>query len=170
MRAIKQWLDSEFNQWQLFRRPVAYAMTNNPVEQFNKEIKSTFSNYKRGTVLEACKLMEQIVKYYSHDPPAFDTAPTRNDKSSVELAQLLKPTDFHYDANMAILVYKHRWHISLTQRWCSCHYFHDTGICKHYYAACKLNNIPIDDANREFINKKGIGRPPKSNNGALNKK
>lgn len=144
-------------------------MTNNPVEQFNKEIKSSFSNHKRGTVLEACKLMEQIVKYYSHNSTPFDTTPTRNDKTSVELAQLIKPGDFYYDANTTILVYKSRWHISLTQRWCSCSYFNDVGICKHYYAACKLNNIPIDDDNREFINKKGASRPPKSNNSALNK-
>ena len=54
-------------------------------------------------------------------------------------------------------------------KYCSCMYYLEYGICKHFIALCKLTNRVFDEIDREFVQIKKRGRPPKSNNGALNK-
>jgi hypothetical protein len=36
----RQWINSSFSNWQLFKTPVGLAMTNSPIERYNREIKS----------------------------------------------------------------------------------------------------------------------------------
>jgi hypothetical protein len=40
---VKQWINSDFSNWQLFHTPPGYASTNNPLEQYNARIKQDFT-------------------------------------------------------------------------------------------------------------------------------
>ncbi len=40
---VKQWINSDFSNWQLFHAPPGYASTNNPLEQYNARIKQDFT-------------------------------------------------------------------------------------------------------------------------------
>jgi Rps23 Pro-64 3,4-dihydroxylase Tpa1-like proline 4-hydroxylase len=35
----RQWINSKFGNWQLFKTPVGFAMTNSPIESYNNTIK-----------------------------------------------------------------------------------------------------------------------------------
>ena len=72
----------------------------------------------------------------------------KGDNDLIKLAGNLTPSDFIYT---------------------SCSYFSEHAICKHFIALCKLLNIEFGETVREFVHIKKRGRPPKSNNGALNK-
>ena len=40
----KQWLDSKFSKWQLFKRAIGLAITNSPLEIYNGRIKGDFTD------------------------------------------------------------------------------------------------------------------------------
>ncbi len=50
---IKQWLQGDFCNWQLFITPPGYATTNNCEESFNFQIKETYTEFEKLTVLDA---------------------------------------------------------------------------------------------------------------------
>ena len=54
------------NKRQIFHTPPDLAATNNPIESFNKQIKSVFSNYTCTSLFEFLKcLLEELIPYYS---------------------------------------------------------------------------------------------------------
>lgn len=76
------------------------------------------------------------------------------------------------DNNSAYRVYDNtnKYFISLRPKYCSCVYYLEHGICKHFVALSRLTYTPLEDDVREFVCVRKRGRPPKSNNGALSKK
>jgi hypothetical protein len=42
----RQWINSKFCNWQLFKTPVGFSMTNSPIESYNNKIKESFTKRK----------------------------------------------------------------------------------------------------------------------------
>ncbi|RNA23673.1 hypothetical protein BpHYR1_045020 [Brachionus plicatilis] len=76
------------------------------------------------------------------------------------------------DNNSAYRVYDNtnKYFISLRPKYCSCVYYLEHGICKHFVALSRLTYTPLEDDLRDFVCVRKRGKPPKSNNGALSKK
>ncbi|CAF1045463.1 unnamed protein product [Brachionus calyciflorus] len=56
----KLWINSPFSNWQLFNRPNGFAITNNPIEQYNGKIKKFFTDRFLG------KTSEEYLQYTSN--------------------------------------------------------------------------------------------------------
>ena len=85
----KQWLSSPFDNWQLYSRPPGYA-TVNCCEPLNKQIKETWTGYKRLHILDTFKkVIEEICLYYSTHPRSFRFYPSSQhlDKAIVAKSQ-----------------------------------------------------------------------------------
>ena len=166
---VNQWLQGSFVNWQLFNTPPGYATTNNPEESFNKQIKESYTEYKRLTILTACDKICVLVKDYSlaQKSNSFALVASRNNKF-IEASKTCQAQDFVlYNNNPNTLYYKSKHYITLLPRFCSCGWFLNYANCKHYIAACLLMNFVCDE-DREFAVIKGRGRP-KGSKGALKK-
>jgi hypothetical protein len=53
---------SVFNKWQCFWTPTGYAKTNNPIENFNGDIKKTYTDKKRLKMNDAIKVVGCIIR------------------------------------------------------------------------------------------------------------
>jgi hypothetical protein len=62
----KQWLDSDFKNWQIFNRPVGMATTNGPIESYNNRIKKFFTDRKKFNLLPAIQILSEQIKYESN--------------------------------------------------------------------------------------------------------
>jgi hypothetical protein len=47
---LRNWIHSNFCKWQVFHTKTGYASTNNPVENFNGDIKKTYTQRKRSSI------------------------------------------------------------------------------------------------------------------------
>jgi hypothetical protein len=61
----KEWLDGAFNTWQAYQTPLGYADTNNPLETFNKTVKSLHTNHERLRVVRLMRVLLDAAKYHS---------------------------------------------------------------------------------------------------------
>ncbi len=86
------------------------------------------------------------------------------DKLTLNDFQFISPTSANrvFNGQVTCVVY-------IEPRYCSCVYYCEFGVCKHFIALCKLTNRDLEEPYREFVHVKKRGRPAKSNNGPLNK-
>jgi hypothetical protein len=54
----KQWVESTFCNWQIFKTPPGYATTNNPIESYNNKIKTLFTNRLKLNILRALEIFK----------------------------------------------------------------------------------------------------------------
>ena len=78
----KQWLNSEFNKWQIWRNDPGFANTNSNIESFNSTIKRDFTKRWKCSLAKAIEKLFELIVYYSNDDnivnefkliPAFDS-------------------------------------------------------------------------------------------------
>ena len=71
---FKEWLYhnnewSRWSRWQLFQRPVGVACTNNPIESYNKQIKSVYTNYEVYSVYQFLLIiMHRLINQSFYQP------------------------------------------------------------------------------------------------------
>lgn len=95
----KQWLSPPFENWQLYCRPPGYA-TVNCCEPLNKQIKETWTGFKRLHILDTFKkVIEKICLYYSTHPKPFAFYPSSKtfDKAIVAKSEKLKCEQFYQE-------------------------------------------------------------------------
>ena len=61
----KQWVDSSFKNWQIYHSPPGYALTNNPLEQYNAVIKHSFTNRIKYNMQPAIEKFSEALMYES---------------------------------------------------------------------------------------------------------
>ena len=67
-----QWLDGDFNKWQIFRNKPGYAKTNSNIESFNAAIKRDFTGRARLNMKKALEKVKEIIIYYSKNSVDFE--------------------------------------------------------------------------------------------------
>jgi transposase-like protein len=76
-----QWLDSEFNNWQIYVSPPGFASTNNALESFNGRIKKFFTKRDLLTIESAIDFIcKEVVIYHSVHVPEFKWVRIPNSK------------------------------------------------------------------------------------------
>jgi len=79
-----EWLTGSFTKWQCFRTPTGYATTNNPAEQFNNKIKTSYGIRSRlkmgmliGKLAHICNTESTAPIEFRHEPEASSHLTTR---------------------------------------------------------------------------------------------
>jgi len=151
-----------FNNWQITHtRPARYA-TCNCCEPLNKQIKETWTGYKKMHILDCFKkVIEEICLYYSiHGVPfAFYPSSMNFDKDILAKSEKLSADQFYkeYVNGELMLNYLRFWKtnkngvyysrlIQIVPYYCNCPTFRDVAYCHHILAIIKfkLANIIID--------------------------
>ena len=160
----KQWINSKFNNWQLFNTPAGYAGTNNPIESYNKTIKAQFTNYLKYNICPVLEIFRDAIEYESKQDFDYKTEKvvTRSLKSisnELSISQFNKLNVIEYE-------YKHSNNtssfINLKLLNCSCFGFLDKGICKHLVRTCIIDKIALPGL--EFKKKFSIRRKKRNEN------
>jgi hypothetical protein len=175
----KQWIIGQFRNWQIFRKPFGYALTNSPIEQYNNNIKMNFTERIKWHMIPAMQKFEQLIEYESRCYPIMEISKYVNKNIAKEARRiiiLLRLDDYSqnytYDQ-----INGSTCHINTLDKTCSCAKFTDNAICKHLVAVCikeriELNGLKIKrafsirrlqrkDGNNESTSPISIrGRPP----------
>jgi predicted nucleic acid-binding Zn finger protein len=71
---------------------------------------------------------------------------------------------FMINANSAYRVVnsQNKYYVQNNPKYCSCSFFLEHAICKHYIAFCKLTNQQYAERDREFVCARKRGRPAKA--------
>ncbi|CAF1140850.1 unnamed protein product [Brachionus calyciflorus] len=126
----KQWIDSPFSNWQLFNRPAGFAITNNPIEQYNGKIKKIFTDRK----------------FYNKEIPHYVNLKPKYQKKAKEH---LNDVKFLGKTSEDYLQYTFNQHNIVVNPDCfcpectscsCCFYLHDA-ICYHLISCCLVDKI-----------------------------
>ena len=113
-----QWMQGPFVNWQLFNTPPGFATTNNPEESFNKQLKESYTEYLRLTILTACNKVYNLIKDYSlsQKPNDFALVASKNNKFIQESRTCMSHDFILQNNNPTTLVYKSKHFITLSPR------------------------------------------------------
>jgi hypothetical protein len=150
-----------FCNWQLFKSPVGFAMTNSPIESYNNTIKESFTKRIKHHMKTAVEVFQDVICYESNHAKDFKTEIRVRKymrvqaKSIVHNKQLIA-TNLDYE-----FLYKHFnpkmgfARINLSSKTCTCHTYLDKGVCKHLIAACLMTptlfKVIRKRKNRQYI-------------------
>ena len=67
----KQWINSKFSNWQLFKVPVGFSMTNSPIESYNNKIKEAFTKRLKHHFTTAVEAFKDVISYESRNGKDF---------------------------------------------------------------------------------------------------
>jgi hypothetical protein len=145
----RQWVNSKFWNWQLFKTPVGFEMTNSPIESYDNKIKDSFTKRLKHHLKTAVEVFQCVISYESRNGKEFkseirirkymrDLAKTivlrkQIISTSIDSEYLYK----HFNPNLGFA------RINILSKTCTCHKYFDKGVCKHLIDACMLNNISL---------------------------
>ncbi|RNA04158.1 hypothetical protein BpHYR1_029895 [Brachionus plicatilis] len=115
-------------------------------------------------VLNACKVITAMITDLSKSQISFEIK-LKRDNELIRGADKLTANDFQFISSASanrIVNGQVTSAVYSEPRYCTCIYFLEFGICKHYIAFRKLTNKEFDEGDREFVQLKKRGRPPKS--------
>ena len=137
----RQWINSSFNNWQVFKKTAGLAATNGSEENYNNKFKNLFTDKLRYHMIPALEKFEIAIEFESADKREFITDISKvkpNAKVKQEANKLLKDkTLIEIDEN--IFDYNHHdgstSRINVSKGTCDCSEYYDKVICKHLVAA-----------------------------------
>ncbi|CAF1024429.1 unnamed protein product [Brachionus calyciflorus] len=139
-----QWLNSEFNNWQIYISLEGFASTNNTLESFNGRIKKYFT--KGEPVFNWSRLPNSKVKNISKLLP--DQSFLRKSVDKVEHQGL---SSIHT--------------IDVNRKTCDCRWFLAYGMCGHLYKASQLFAFSLDNEKpTKFVVRPRAGKKKRYNN------
>ena len=62
---IKQWINSDFCNWQIFKTPSGFSKTYNPLEQYNCLIKEVFTKRLKQHLKSSLKVFKELISFKS---------------------------------------------------------------------------------------------------------
>ena len=68
---VKEWVESDFDKWQLFRTSPGLAQTNSPIESHNNQIKISFTKPIKHHLKRSLLVFQELVSYESHNLKEF---------------------------------------------------------------------------------------------------
>ena len=143
---VKQWVNSDFKNCQIFQTPPRFAKTNNPLEQYNCRIKDDFAKRIKHHLISSLNIFKELVNNESENLFTIQSFP--------KVSKLLKDSDTSIVKNKNLLfnensTYKYQHEdgtfsvICLATKTCTCSSFMDKAICKHLVAACLKTNTNL---------------------------
>ena len=84
----RQWINSKFCNWQIFKTPVGFAMTNSPIESYNNKIKESFTKRLKHHLKTAVEVFQDVISYESRNGTEFKSE-IRIRKNMRELAKTI---------------------------------------------------------------------------------
>ncbi|RLN46031.1 hypothetical protein BBJ28_00015351 [Nothophytophthora sp. Chile5] len=107
-RFSQQWLAGRFTRWQCLAIPAGFAKTNNPVEQFNKEIKRDYSLRSLLSINALAQAYVDMCHHRSCRATPFDTSLIPSSEQARRYRQLEKggrlSVSSHHRASVAFLM------------------------------------------------------------------
>ncbi|RLN86730.1 hypothetical protein BBJ28_00020164 [Nothophytophthora sp. Chile5] len=107
-RFSQQWLCGRFTRWQCFVTPPGFAKTNNPVEQFNKELKRDYSLRSLLSVNALAQAFLDMAHHRSCRAKPFEASTVPSSDQARRFRQLEKQgrlsVSSHYRASIAFLM------------------------------------------------------------------
>ena len=140
----KQWKKSKFCNWQLFKTPVGFAMTNSPIESYNNTVKESFTKRIKHHLKTAVEVFQDVVSYESNHAKEFKTEIRVRKYMRVQAKTIIRKKQLIPTESENEYLYKHYnpklgyARINIVSKSCTCHKYLDKGVCKHLIAACIL--------------------------------
>jgi hypothetical protein len=145
----RQWINSKYGNWQLFKTPVGFAMTNSPIESYNNTIKESFTKRIKYHMKSAVEVFQDIVSYESRQAKEFKNDFRVQNYMRVQAKAIVLKKQLIATLNDFEFLYKHFntklgfAKINLNSKSCTFHKYFDKGVCKHLVAACLQNKISL---------------------------
>jgi len=179
----KEWIDSQYCYWQIFRNKPGFANTNSNLESFNNTVRRIFTKRQLFYLSGSISKLAEIILYYSINKKAFRDNP-KFYKNVSELASRLTIDNFkHTDRNTVRYKGKNnKFVIRLNDKGCfnscscSCDTFTKEAVCMHLLGYSNVHELNIcgEEYSKEpdtFATKMKRGAPKKANRfGEINKK
>jgi len=177
---FSQWLQGTFVNWQLFRRPVGCAITNSPIEAYNRTFKDFFTERERFNLVPAIEILENCLKFESKCREVFyDFAkPTKTivsdarkmadsvtcvGDSCYEVAHVLNDRKVVFNVNLHRDEDDYCYCVECCN--CNCSFFCDKAMCVHLIATCIIARHKFPGAFvSKAVHKTKPGRPKKAKN------
>jgi len=67
----KQWINSSFRNWQIFRKPIGLSASNGPEESYNNKFKVLFTDKLKYHLIPAMEKFETAIEFESKDKRVF---------------------------------------------------------------------------------------------------
>ena len=67
----KQWIDSHWNKWKLFNRQCGLSITNSPIESYNNQIKTEFTEREYYHLVPAFEIFDSLIEFESSKTTVF---------------------------------------------------------------------------------------------------
>ena len=135
---------SRWWRWQIFQTPAGVAKTNNPMESFNKQIKSVYTNYELYTVHQFLLIvMQKLINQFSYQPkefcffraPHFDVIKKANEICNDDSCFIQNSSNtFWYKSRYILQVEDSLKYAGFKLISCSCIDFYTNLNCKHTIA------------------------------------
>ncbi|RMZ99520.1 Carbonic anhydrase 2 [Brachionus plicatilis] len=174
----KQWICSEFKNWQLFLTRPGMEMSNSPIESYNRVIKDYFTNRVKFNMLPVIEIFVNVVKFESKSCKQPKEIPKLKQKDVSYSKVVLKSKKFEKVSNtngLAVFKYRHKNnnidYIEISDPECNCLEFQYLQLCQvfRYWDLSSFNSsfnlfkkkypgLKLKDD--EFVNKsnKKVGR------------
>jgi hypothetical protein len=81
----KQWINSSFSNWQIFRKPIGLSASNGPEESYNNKFKILFTDKLKYHLIPAMEKFETAIEFESNDKRVF-----ASDFSEIKPTDLIK--------------------------------------------------------------------------------
>ena len=145
----RQWINSKFSNWQLFKVPIGFSMTNSPIESYNNKIKEAFTKRLKHHLTTAIEVFKDAISYESRNGKDFKVEIRvrkymRDQAKTIIVRKQLIATNSeseylykHFDSRLGFA------RINIDVKSCTCFKYFDKGVCKHLVAACMQNNIGL---------------------------
>ena len=147
---------SRFSCWQLFQTPAGIATTNNPIESFNKTIKSVYTMYEITTVYSfLLTIMQKLINQYSYQSkefkfyrePTFDQIKLANEIADDEFSYTLVGNNcFSYQAQgkgYLLRIGDSIHYNGYKTVNCSCINYNEKFVCKHSIGLAIKHNLKL---------------------------
>ena len=138
----RQWTKSKFCNWQLFKTPVGFAMTNSPIESYNNTIKESFTKRIKHHLKTAVEVFQDVVSYESNNGKEFKSEVRVRKYMREQAKTIIRKNQLIATNTENEYLYKHFnvklgfARINVVTKSCTCHKYLDKGVCKHLIAAC----------------------------------
>jgi hypothetical protein len=145
----RQWTKSKFCNWQLFKTPVGFAMTNSPIESYNNTIKESFTKRIKHHLKTAVEVFQDVISYESNNGKEFKSEVRVRKYMREQAKTIIRKKQLIATNNENEFLYKHFneklgfARINVVTKSCTCHKYLDKGVCKHLIAACVVTQSSL---------------------------
>ena len=171
----KEWIDSNYCNWQIFRNKSGFANTNSNLESFNNTVKRIFTKRQTFYISGAISKIAEVILYYSANKHPFKDYPKHHPKVVEQAKKLTKDNFKHKERNIVRYNGKNnKFTIRLddlacyNNASCDCSGFMKEAICMHLLGYSNVHSLELcgpeyNVVPKSFSIQMKRGKPVKSN-------